>query len=56
MELSEESKIKKIDYLRENRPNIKLKKTMGEWKKIIGDSSYSARQKYESVMEQAAVL
>jgi hypothetical protein len=33
-----------------------LKKTIGEWKKIIGDSSYSPREKYESIMEQAAVF
>ena len=37
MELSESSKIKRIDYLRESRPNVVLKKTMGEWKKVLGD-------------------
>jgi len=29
MELSENSKVKRIDYLRENKPNLKYKKTLG---------------------------
>lgn len=56
MELSEQTKVKRIDYLRENKPNLILKRTIGEWKKIVGDNSYSPREKYESIMEQAAVL
>ena len=56
MEIPTSTKIKRIDYLRENKPNLTLKKTIGEWKKIVGDVSYSPREKYESIMEQAAVL
>jgi hypothetical protein len=56
LDLPVSSKPKRIDYLRENKPNLVLKKTIGEWKKIIGDSSYSPREKYESIMEQASVF
>ncbi len=34
---------KRIDYLRENKPNLSLKKTIGQWKKIVLDNSYSPR-------------
>ena len=50
------TKVKRIDYLRENKPNLTLKKTISEWKKIVGDESYSPREKFESIMEQAAVF
>jgi hypothetical protein len=46
LEMPTSSKPKRIDYLRENRPNLVLKKTMGEWKKVVVDSSYSPREKY----------
>jgi vacuolar-type H+-ATPase catalytic subunit A/Vma1 len=29
---------------------------MGEWKKVLDDNSYSAREKYESIMEQVNVM
>lgn len=56
MELSEGSKIKRIDYLRENKPNLNLKSTISGWKKVLDDKSYSSRDKYESIMEQANVM
>jgi hypothetical protein len=43
MELESKTKIKRIDYLRENKPNVKLKQSMGDWKKVVDDSSYSPR-------------
>ena len=51
MELPVSTKVKRIDYLRENKPKIALnKKTIGEWKKVVGDSNFSPREKYEFIM------
>ena len=50
------TKVKRIDYLRENKPKLVFKKTIGEWKKVLADSSFSPREKYEFIMEQAAVM
>ena len=44
MELPASSKVKRIDYLRESKPKVVLqKKTIGEWKKVVGDNSFSPR-------------
>jgi hypothetical protein len=51
LEMPASRQVKRIDYLRESRP-----KTVGEWRKVVGDGSYSAREKYEFIMEQAAVM
>jgi hypothetical protein len=56
VELENKLKYKKIDYLRENRPNVKLKQSMGDWKKVINDESYSPREKYASIMEKVNVM
>lgn len=50
------TRVKRIDYLRENKPKLNFKKTIGEWKKVVGDASFSPREKYEFIMEQAAVM
>lgn len=57
MELPLDTRVKRIDYLRDNKPKVAMqKKTIGEWKKVVGDSGYSPREKYEFIMEQAAVM
>jgi hypothetical protein len=57
LEMPASRQVKRIDYLRESRPEGRLqKKTVGEWRKVVGDGSYSAREKYEFIMEQAAVM
>jgi len=35
-----------MDYLRENKPKIKFKATMIEWKKVIEDPDFKAKDKY----------
>ena len=52
-----DTRVKRIDYLRENKSTVAVqKKTIGEWKKVVGDSAFSPREKYEFIMEQAAVM
>ena len=42
-----DTRVKRIDYLRENKPKVAVqKKTIGEWKKVVGDSAFSPREKY----------
>jgi len=37
------TRVRKIDYLRENKPKVQLKRTSGDWKKVVGDASFSPR-------------
>ena len=50
MEMPTTTRVKRIDYLRENRPKLNIKKTIGEWKKVVSDDTYTAREKYEFIM------
>ena len=45
IELPTSKRAKRIDYLRENKPKLMTaKKTIGvDWKKVVGDSSFSPR-------------
>ena len=47
---------KKIDYLRENKPNLKLKYTLSTWKKALDNKSFTAKDKYISVMDHISVI
>lgn len=52
----ETSPVKKIDYLRENKPNLKFKASLVEWKKVIDDSSFKPKDKYTFLKESISTL
>lgn len=52
----ENSQIKKIDYLRDNKPNVQFKTAMIEWKRVMEDDKFNSKDKYTFLKESISTL